>query len=52
MLALIAVSSIRESECASDMASSATNIGALMITYTILGVSYYNHSIMGPKTLF
>ena len=26
------------------------NIGALTITYTILGVPYYNYSIMGPKT--
>ena len=23
-----------------------------MITYTILGVPYYNYSMMGPKTLF
>ena len=28
------------------------NIGALIITYTILAVPYYNYSIMGPKTLF
>ena len=28
------------------------NIGALIFTYTILGVLYYNYSIMGPKTLF
>ena len=28
------------------------NIGAQIITYTILGVLYYNYSIMGPKTLF
>ena len=27
-------------------------IGALTITYTILGLPYYNFSIMGPKTLF
>ena len=27
-----------------------SNIGALIITYTILGVPYYNYSIMGPKT--
>ena len=26
-------------------------IGALIITYTILGVPYYNYSIMGLKTL-
>ena len=26
-------------------------IGALIITYTILGVPYYNYSIMGPKLL-
>ena len=26
--------------------------GALMITDTILGVPYYNYSIMGPKALF
>ena len=29
-----------------------SNIGALIITYTILGAPYYNYSIMGPKTLF
>ena len=29
-----------------------TNIRALIITYTLLGVPYYNYSIMGPKTLF
>ena len=28
------------------------NIGAVMVTYTILGVPYYNYSRMGPKTLF
>ena len=27
-------------------------IGALIISYTIKGVPYYNYSIMGPKTLF
>ena len=27
-------------------------IGALIITYTILGVSYHSYSIMGPQTLF
>ena len=27
------------------------NIGALIITYTTWG-SYYNYSLMGPKTLF
>ena len=27
-------------------------IGALIITYTILGVPYYKYTIMGPKTLF
>ena len=27
-------------------------IGALIITYTILGVPHYTYSIMGPKTLF
>ena len=27
-------------------------IGALIITYTILGVTYYKYSIMAPKTLF
>ena len=25
---------------------------ALISTYTISGVPYYNHSIVGPKTLF
>ena len=25
---------------------------ALIITYTVLGVPYYNYSILGPKTLF
>ena len=25
------------------------NIGALIITYTSLGVPYYNYSITGPK---
>ena len=29
-----------------------SNIGALMITYTILGVPYSNYSILGPETLF
>ena len=28
------------------------NIGASIITYIILGVPYYNYSILGPKTLF
>ena len=28
------------------------NRGALMITYTILGVPYSIYSIMGPQTLF
>ena len=28
------------------------NIGALINTYTILGVPYYDYSIMGLKTLF
>ena len=28
------------------------NIAALIIAYTILGVPYYNYSIIGPKTLF
>ena len=28
------------------------NPGALIITNTILGVPYYNYSIMGPKTPF
>ena len=27
-------------------------LGALIITYTILGVPYYDYSIMGPETLF
>ena len=26
------------------------NIGALIITYAVLGVPYYNYSTMGPKT--
>ena len=29
-----------------------SNMGALVITHTILGVPYYSYSIMGPKTLF
>ena len=29
-----------------------STIGALIITYTILGVRDYNHNIMGTKTLF
>ena len=28
------------------------SVGALIITYTILGVPYYIYSIMGPETLF
>ena len=28
-----------------------SNIGALAITYTILGVPYCNYSIMGPQNL-
>ena len=28
------------------------NIGALIITYNILVVPYYDYGIMGPKTLF
>ena len=28
------------------------NIGALIVTYTILEIPYFNYSIMGPKTLF
>ena len=28
------------------------NIGALRITYTILGVPYYSYSIIYPETLF
>ena len=27
-------------------------IGALIIIYAILGVPYYNYSILGPETLF
>ena len=30
----------------------APTIGALIITYTIVGVPYCNYSIMGPITLF
>ena len=26
------------------------NVGALIITYTILGVPYYNDCLLGPKT--
>ena len=29
-----------------------TNIGALIMTYTILGVPYCDYSPMGPQTLF
>ena len=29
----------------------ATNIGAVIITCTILGVPYQHFSVMGPKTL-
>ena len=29
-----------------------STVGALAITYTILGDPYYTYSIMGPKTLF
>ena len=32
-------------------ARSPDTIGALTITNTILGVPYYNYSIMGPKTI-
>ena len=32
--------------------SSEHTIGALTITYNILGVPYSNYSRMGPKTLF
>ena len=28
------------------------NVGAQIITHTILGVPYYIYSIMGPRTLF
>ena len=28
------------------------NVGAEIITNTVLGVPYYNYSMMGPKTLF
>ena len=28
------------------------NIGASIVTYTILGVPYYSYCIVGPKTLF
>ena len=28
------------------------NVGALVITNTVLGGPYYSYSIMGPKTLF
>ena len=28
------------------------NIGTSVVAYTISGVTYYNYSIMGPKTLF
>ena len=37
---------------AGDDLSRNRNIGALTIAYTILVVSYYTYSIMGPKTLF
>ena len=29
-----------------------SHIGALILTYTMLGVPYYSYSIMGPKALF
>ena len=29
-----------------------SSTGASIITYTILGVPYYNYSIMGPQNLF
>ena len=32
--------------------SGSDNIGAQIVTNTILEVSHYNYSIMGPKTLF
>ena len=34
------------------MNSATKNIGAKIIANTILGVPYYNYSILGPKTLF
>ena len=34
------------------MTRQSPNLGAEMVTYTILGVAYDNYSILGPKTLF
>ena len=28
------------------------NVGALIITYTILGIPYFKYSIVGPNTFF
>ena len=35
-----------------DGGTTTADIGALISTYTILVVPYYNYSIMGPKTPF
>ena len=37
--------------CPSVSAENPFDMGALIITYTILGVPYYNSRISGPKTL-
>ena len=37
---------------ANETERTASDIGAQIITYTILGVPYCKYNIMGPKTLF
>ena len=34
-----------------QMSVNNNNIGALIITYAILGVPYYNYGMLGPQTL-
>ena len=40
------------SKTLADTTETAEYIGALIITYTILGVPGYKYSIVGPKSLF
>ena len=35
-----------------DYEDGLVNVGALIITYSILGVPYYNYSVVGPKAQF
>ena len=45
-------SGLSTARCSVGLSGLEVHIGALIVTYTILGVPYYKYSIMGPKTVF